>query len=112
MADEQDSGSCVGLPRVGSSPIFRIILVRLNGCSPRKPRNYAAFLRFIAEIFKTKTMMLFKIFTDRRNLNPRQPSELSSDKILSNKTASFEHDKEHKESLEKYPEMREKLQAF
>ncbi len=24
MADEQDSGSCVGLPRVGSSPIFRI----------------------------------------------------------------------------------------
>ncbi len=24
MADEQDSGSCVDYPRVGSSPIFRI----------------------------------------------------------------------------------------
>ncbi len=44
-------------------------------------------MRFRAEIFKAKTVDAFFLKSD---LDPRQQSELSSDKILSNKSASFE----------------------
>ena len=40
MADEQDSGSCVDYPRVGSSPIFRIKIFLV------KPLKVLAFRGF------------------------------------------------------------------
>ena len=74
-------------PRAGSSPVTRTILVRPNGCSPQKNRIYGLFSCFLVENFKAKAMDAFFLKSD---LDPRQQSELSSDKILSNKSASFE----------------------
>ena len=74
-------------PRAGSSPVTRTILVRPNGCSPQKNRIYGLFSCFLVENFKAKTVDAFFLKSD---LDPRQQSELSSDKILSNKSASFD----------------------
>lgn len=70
--------------------IFFIVLSHIGETKwmlTSKKRIYGLFLCFLVENFKAKTVDAFFLKSD---LDPRQQSELSSDKILSNKSASFE----------------------